>query len=124
MRPQSRTVDQIIAALASRAHGIVTRKELRDAGISVDESKRRLKRGSLLPVFPGVYRVGHAAPSDEAYYMAAVKASGEGAQLSGLAGAYLWRIIRGARPRAEVTTRTERRIKGVGTKRCRDLDPR
>lgn len=124
MQPECRTVDRIIAAVASAAHGIVTRIELLAAGVTEREIKQRVMRGSLLPVFRGVYRVGHAAPSDEAYFMAAVKACGVDAVLSGLAAAYLWDLIRGARPRAEVTCRTERHIEGVRTRRCRDLDPR
>jgi len=124
MARRSRTADEVIALLASKAHGIVTRIELLAAGITADEIRARLERGSLLRVFPGVYRVGHAAPSVEADYMAAVKACGDGAVLSGLAAAHLWRLIRGAPPPAEVTARTERLIKGVQTRRCRDLDHR
>jgi hypothetical protein len=74
MQPKPTTVDQLIAALAGKAHGIVTRIELLAAGVTEREIKQRLKRGSLLPVFRAVYRVGHAAPSAEADYMAAVKA--------------------------------------------------
>ena len=102
----------------------MTRAELLAAGITDDEIRARKDRGSLLPVFPGLYRVGHAAPSIEADYIAAVKAGGDGAVLSGLAAAYLWDLIHGAPPPAEVTARTERRIEGVRTRRCRDLGRR
>src|SRR4051795_9774100 len=74
MEHQSRTVDEVIAALAARAHGIVTRKKLLETRISPEEIRTRLLRGSLIEVYPGVYRVGHAAPSVHATYMAAVLA--------------------------------------------------
>ena len=63
---------------------------------------RRLRTGSLIAVFRGVYRVGHRAPSVEARYMAAVKAAGEGALLSGLAAAWLWGLVKGWAPPPEV----------------------
>jgi Transcriptional regulator, AbiEi antitoxin len=119
MRPKLRTVDQIIAALAARAHGVVSRVELLAAGITSKEIRQRLERGSLLKVFRGVYRVGHAAPSTEALYMAAVKPAGEGARLSGPAAAHLLSITRGKAPTPEVTAATERLIKGVDTKRSK-----
>ncbi|MFL5893940.1 MAG: hypothetical protein ACJ76Z_02355 [Thermoleophilaceae bacterium] len=74
--------------------------------------------------FPGVYRVGHDAPSTEATYMAAVKACGEAAVLSGRAAGHLLGLVKGAPPPPEVTARTERRVKGVRTRRCRKLDRR
>ena len=48
-------------------------------------------------VYPGVYRVGHAAPSVEATYMAAVLACGDGALLMGAAAAYLYGADQGQR---------------------------
>jgi very-short-patch-repair endonuclease len=80
--------------------------------------------GSLLRVHPGVYRVGHRAPSTEARYLAAVLAAGEGALLSGRAAAHLLEILKGTAPAPEVTARTQRRIGGVTTHRSRRLDPR
>ena len=59
----------------------MTRPELAAAGVSPEEIKQRVKRGTLLRVHRGVYRVGHAAPSREARYLAAVRACGEGAVL-------------------------------------------
>ena len=111
----------MIAGLASRAHGVVTRRELLAAGITTDEIRKRRERGALLAAHRGVYRVGHEAPSTEADYLAAVLACGDGAVLSGRAAAHLYGLTRGAAPPPEVTTRTERRIKGVKTRRSRAL---
>ena len=118
MHPQGRT-DQQIAAIASSAHGVVTRKELLEAGLSRTQIRERVRKGTLISQHPGVYRVGHCAPSVLARYMAAVKAGGPGAVLGGKAAAYLHQIIRGPAPPPEVITRTERRIKGVRTHRAR-----
>jgi hypothetical protein len=51
--------------------------------------------------------------------MAAVKAGGEGALLSGLAAAHLLGLIKGRPPRPEITTPTERRIAGIATTRSK-----
>ena len=88
------------ANLAARSHGVVTRAQLLAAGITRAEIKRRLRTGALLREHPGVYRVGHRAPSVEARYLAAVWACGDGAVLSGRAAAHLWGLIKGPAPRA------------------------
>jgi very-short-patch-repair endonuclease len=59
----------------------------------------------------------------EARYMAAVKASGKGGVLSGVAAAHLFGLVKGAVPPPEVIAPTERRIRGVATSR-RHLDGR
>jgi hypothetical protein len=118
MTAQNRT-DQIIAKLAWRSHGVVTRRRLLAAGVSRHEITSRIARGSLIVVYPGVYRVGHRAPSVEATYMAAVLACGDGALLMGAASAHLYCLIKGEPPQPVVRTRTERRIEGIETHRQR-----
>lgn len=122
MRVGSRTVEEICAALGARAHGVVSRSELLAAGISRGQIERRLGR-YLLQEFPGVYRVGHQAPSIRARYMAAVKACGAGAVLSGLAAAWLYGLVKGSAPVPCVTSTRERRVSGVVTRRSRRIEP-
>jgi very-short-patch-repair endonuclease len=98
---------------------VVTRRELLGAGISRREIHQRLRSGALIPVFRGVYRVGHSAPSLEARYLAAVRACGAGALLSGRAAGHLWGLLKGPPTGPEVTAPTERRVKGVKTRRAR-----
>jgi len=117
-------VAQKLARVAGRAHGVVTRAELLAIGVTVDQIDQRLRTGALLREYRGVYRVGHRAPSLEASYLAAVRACGEGARLSGRAAAHLLGLTRGRAPRPEVTAPTERRVKGVKTRRSRQMDPR
>ena len=106
--------------MASRSHGLVTRRQLMAAGFSPKEIDRRVAKGSLIAVFRGVYRVGHVAPNLEAHYLAAVLACGDGALLAGRAAAHLLGLLRRGGPRPEpldVVTLTDRRIAGVRTRR-------
>jgi Transcriptional regulator, AbiEi antitoxin len=119
MGHRGRTADDLLASLASSTHGVVTRRDLLGAGITHKEIRRRMDRGSLLRVHPGVYRVGHRAPSREARYLAAVKACGDGALLAGRAAAHLWGLLKGAAPAPEVVAPTERHIPGVVVYRAR-----
>jgi hypothetical protein len=121
VRHQSRTVEEIIARIASGAHGVVTRAELIRAGLTPAEIRQRLGTGLLLCEHPGVYRVGHRAPSVEATYLAAAKAGGEGALVSGRPAAHLLYLIKGLPPPPEITTPTERRIPGVATRRSASI---
>jgi hypothetical protein len=124
MGTPGRTAEEELARLASAGHGVVTRAQLLDAGVTPKQIARRLQKGALLREHRGVYRVGHRAPSTEARYLAAVLAGGEAALLSGRAAAHLLDLVKGKAPAPEVTTRTERRIEGVKTHRSRLLDAR
>jgi predicted transcriptional regulator of viral defense system len=117
-------VEQELALRASGAHGLVTRAELLRGGVTPDEIKHRVRVGALIREHRGVYRVGHRAPSVEARYLAAVLACGPGALLSGPAAAHLLGLTKGPAPRPQVTGPTERRVRGVATRRSRVLHPR
>jgi hypothetical protein len=67
MRETSRT--------AARQKGVITRQQLLDAGMRSSAIGRWVDKGLLIPEYPGVYRFGHAAPSTEATYLAAVLAA-------------------------------------------------
>lgn len=112
-----------MARIAGAAHGVVTRQRLLRAGVTTGEIRQRLGTGALLTEHPGVYRVGHRAPSVEARYLAAVWACGDGALLCGHAAGHLLGILKGPAPVAEVMTPTERRVAGVRTRRSRHIDP-
>jgi very-short-patch-repair endonuclease len=119
MQHQDATADEIIGRIARRQHGVVTRRQLLDAGVSREQIRRRLLRKALLRVHPGVYRVGHRAPSVEARYLAAVLACGDGAVLCGKAAGYLWGLLKGTAPPPEVTAPKRRKVKGVRTRHAR-----
>src|SRR3954452_10743372 len=118
MGGKSRTVEEIVAAIASGAHGIVTRAELRAAGVTGRQIDRRITKGLLIPQYPGVYRAGHRARSRESDYTAAVKAGGEGAALYNEAAGHLLGLLKSPSwPAPAVLTRTERKVEGVKTRR-------
>jgi very-short-patch-repair endonuclease len=123
MRVQS-GIDWEIARLASRSFGVLTREELLHVGVTRSGIGRRIDAGRLLTEFPGVYRVGHRAPSREARYLAAVRACGEGAVLRGRAAGHLFGLLKGKAPPPEVAAPVQRRIEGVKTRRSRHLDAR
>lgn len=125
MHPEDGTVDSLIAEIASRAHGVVSRAGLIRAGLTEEHIKVRARRGALIRVHRGIYRVGHAAPSAHATLIAAVLACGEGAVLSGRAAAWLLGLVGGDAPPPEVICSTKRRLDGVRTRRARKrIDPR
>jgi hypothetical protein len=121
MQPEVRNVHAVIATLAANTHGVVTRPRLLAAGLSVMQVRRLVAQGALIPVHRGVYRVGHAAPSVEATYMAAVLAGGRGALLGGTAAAHLLSMISGAPPRPTVWAPGERCVPGVRTRRSYEM---
>jgi hypothetical protein len=102
-----------MAGLATGSHGLVTHGELLGARVTRKEIRQRLQTGALIVEYPGVYRVGHRAPSVEARYLAAVKACGKGAVLSGRAAGHLWGVAERGRARAG-GNRTDRAPCGGG----------
>jgi very-short-patch-repair endonuclease len=123
MGHQDRTVEEVLGRLAFSAHGLVKRRQLLDAEITAKQIRSRIDKRMLLVEYPGVYRVGHRAPSLEATYLAAVWACGDDALLSGRAAGYLLELLRGAPSPPEVIAPTERRVGGVITHRFRVLHP-
>lgn len=117
------TVERVCAGIASRQWGVVTRRQLLDAGVTHAEIRRRVVKELLLPVHPGVYRLGHRAPSTEADYLAAVLAAGEGALLAGRAGGYHLGLVPGRAPAPEVVAPRRRRLHGVVTHCSRRTTP-
>jgi hypothetical protein len=111
-----------MARIANRAHGVVARAQLLRGGISAKEIEHRVSTGALIRVHRGVYRVGHRAPSLEARYLAAVLACGEGAVLSGRAAGHLLGLLKGVAPPPEVTAPSERRVRGIATRRSRRIE--
>src|SRR5918994_273950 len=117
VRHQADTVEQVLARLATGAHGLVTHRGMLAAGLTPAEIRSRRRKGLLIKVHRGVYRVGHRAPTLESRYLAAVLASGQGAALSGRAAAYLLALIKGPAPEPEVTCVKRHQVKGVAIRR-------
>jgi very-short-patch-repair endonuclease len=82
--------DRVIARIASRQHGVITRTQLLSAGILPSGITDRVRASRLHRIHRGVYAVGHRGLSKEARWMAAVLACGDGAALSHRSAATLW----------------------------------
>ena len=80
-------VDVVLAAVAKRQYGLVTRSQLRGLGVGDTGIRERLRTGRLHRIHRGVYSVGHSVLPARAHYMAAVLACGPGAALSHVAAA-------------------------------------
>jgi predicted transcriptional regulator of viral defense system len=115
------TVDSLIAALAGRQHGLVTRQQLVAAGLASRAIDYRLRTGRLHRIHAGVYAVGHRPVSPHAYALAAVLACGPGAALSHGSAVTLWGLSKHWRTPREVTTRTARQPARVRVHRSKTL---
>jgi hypothetical protein len=96
---------------AAKQAGTVARFQLRWLGIERGTIESWLRTGYLIPVLPGVYRVGHAAPSREADLWAAVLYARSGAALSHGTAAH-WRGLINYPPR-EIHISTPHKIKSL-----------
>ncbi len=83
-------VDGVLARVAARQLGNLTRSQLVEAGVSVDAIDHWVRRGRLHSQFRGVYALGHVALPPFSREMAAVLACGDEALLSHASAAYVW----------------------------------
>jgi very-short-patch-repair endonuclease len=112
-----------MCSLAARQHGVVTRAQLRAAGVSADEIRHRMETGLLTALHRGVYRLGpiHTVLTGP---MAAALACGPAAAVSHHAAA----ALHGLRPvppgpvDVTVTRGHARRRPGLRIHRSRTLD--
>jgi very-short-patch-repair endonuclease len=74
--------------LVARQHGVVTRRQLLDLGLTAKEIEEGIRGRRLHPVWRGIYAAGRPMLSRKGRWLAAVLACGSGAALShGSAGA-------------------------------------
>ena len=116
--------DKAMAALALKQHGYVTRLQLLALGMGPGGIKYRIKTGGLIPVYAGVYAVGHIPVAPEARAHAAVLACGDGAVLSHGSAAALWKYVKRWTPPYEVIATWDRRREGIKAHRSTMLTRR
>jgi very-short-patch-repair endonuclease len=85
--------DARIAAVAARQHGVISVKQLREAGVRDTAIHKRVRSGRLHRLHRGVYAVGHPNVGVQGRWMAAVLAFGEAAVLSHRSAAALWGLL-------------------------------
>jgi very-short-patch-repair endonuclease len=124
MGHKSDTPDSRIGEIAKRQHGVVSLRQLEEAGLTRYAVAKRVSRGRLHRLHQGVYAVGHGAPSHRAHFMAAVLACGEGAVLSHVSAAVLWELLKPIDSPVHVsvpTTSGRRSRRGIRLHRCPSL---
>ena len=98
-----RTVAAAIWARVHAQHGVITRRQLLDFGLSGAAIKHRLATGRLHPVARGVYAAGRRDLTLHGRLMAAVLSCGPAACLSHLSAALLWGLLDRERPLIEIS---------------------
>jgi predicted transcriptional regulator of viral defense system len=92
--------------------------------VSRQSISRWVNQGYLHPLLPGVYAVGHAAPSIEADLAAAILYAGPGAMLSHGTAAWWWGLIDRAPSTIQVSTPRRRRSpRGIKVHQRRSCEP-
>lgn len=117
--------DMRIARLASLQHGLVARSQLDRLGVRRSAIARRVARGSLIPVHPRVWAVGHDALSFTSRVHAAVLTIGAGAVASARSAVYLHGVdLMTARTVEVLAPRRHRHLQGVVVHSSRVLTAR
>lgn len=124
------SMDERIAALAGRQHGVVTRSQLLTMGVTRRMVDSRLRAKRLLPLHRGVYRLGTLRgplQPERAREMAAVLACGPGAVLSHRSAAWIWELlprpVAGASVDVTVPNRARPLRPGIRSRSSTDLSP-
>jgi Transcriptional regulator, AbiEi antitoxin/Protein of unknown function (DUF559) len=108
-------VSRGLAEIASRQHGIVSRRQVEGSGLAGNSIDLLIRNGRLHRIHPGVYALGHDAITKRGRWMAAVLASGEEAVLSHASATALWGIWGSGAGETHVTvprkTRSQRSIR-------------
>lgn len=114
---------RLIGEMAARQWGVVTRRQLLDAGLTRAMVGERVRRGQLVRLHRGVYAVGHERLRREGQWLAAVLAAGPGAVLSHRDAAALHDLRPGNHALIDVTTTAQpRSVPGIRLHRTRTLD--
>lgn len=109
-----RTVDQRVADVAARQHGVVALAQVVAAGASPSAVRRRVAAGRLHRLHRGVFAVGHAAVPPLGRLFAALLACGPGAVVSHHSAAALWGLVAfGGRPHVTVANGRGRAQPGI-----------
>src|SRR5665811_910188 len=116
-----REPDRLIAAFADRQYGVVTRRQLLEAGLGREMIRRRLQTARLHRLHAGVYAAGHRVLPREGRWMAAVLAAGDDAVLSHRSAAALWGLRRADPDEVEVTVPRSTHSSGRLRRHCATL---
>lgn len=88
-RMKSSEISDLILEVADRQHGVASRRQFLDAGVSRHAIDSRIRSGRLVPLYPGVYSALRTSDSS-ARWMAAVLCGGPGSLICRRSAACLW----------------------------------
>jgi hypothetical protein len=118
-------VETAVRELAGRQSGNVSRQQLLALGLGVEAIKARLRTGSFVAHYWGVYALAPARQDPQALIAAAVLAGGPHAVASHASAAWLWGFVPRYEPPPEISLPTgDRRPRHILTHRCPSLQPR
>src|SRR3954453_20485253 len=125
MRRESRPsrVEGRVVAVAARQEGVLARAQMRQVGASDGWIDKRRAMGWLVPVFRGVYGIGHPPRTRRGWCFAALLAGGERSVLSHLTAASVQRMADSFGRLHLTVPRSARGIEGIRTHRPRTLRP-
>src|SRR5689334_23358364 len=123
IRPFPTTRPDISASrLAAGQWGVVTLDELRACGLTYSAVKIRVARGTLHPLYRGVFAWGHHNIPTEGRWLAAVKACGDRAVLSHYSAAALHELVRWDGRPFEITAPSKRSHPRIKAHRSQDIE--
>jgi predicted transcriptional regulator of viral defense system len=119
-------IERKITQLAESQHGLISRAQALELGLSAEAIQRRLSCGRWTAIHEGVYRVGGSVASLAQSRLAAVLAVGPVAAVSHRAAADVWGLWWSNPPMIEITTTRDQspELDGVAVHRMADLHPR
>jgi hypothetical protein len=118
--PSARIVDAFLAA----HHGIISRAQAQDLGLTEEQINRALRSGRWASLHRGVYRRAGEPAGPQARLYAACLAAGPSAVASHASAAWLWELGPGppSRPCVTVALSRSARLQGVDQHRRNDVD--
>jgi hypothetical protein len=103
-------IPSALRELARLQHGVFSRRQAIQAGLTLDLIRSRVRRHAWLPLYPGVYTILTGSPGRSARLWAAVLYSGSGALLSHETAAELHRLADAPSDPIHVTVPSQRRV--------------
>ena len=116
--------DAVVADIAARRHGVVSWRQLVDAGLSPAAIAHRVRNGRLHRLHRGVFAVGHRPTTRQGRWIAAVLAYGDRAALSHLAALSHWDLRPSSASTIDVSVATRNGLaarEGIRLHRCGGL---
>jgi len=81
------------AAIAATQHGVISHRQLREAGVSPSTMSRWVGAGRLVRLWRGLYALGHRALTRDGWWHAAALVGAGGNPLTARAGCEVWLLL-------------------------------